>query len=301
VNSSAIIGHEERLADLAKALQSGRLSHAYLLVGPAGVGKTTVAEELACAMLCQEQTLPACGKCRSCMLFAGGNHPDFHRVGLNGATIKMELIRELQREAGFHPLVSSRKVFLLSPMEMLTEVAANGLLKTLEEPPPSVHFIGIAEDENALLATIRSRMSPVWLAPVSHETLVHALIQRGVAAERADHIAKVSRGLPGVALTMLEEEDSEHFNWGELLANRDLTSLLRKLGEAEKLSRADVEIWLEEITTYYRNLLHQTTIGDSGHRILVSLEAVRTAKDRLAANVNARLLLEALFLKLCAE
>ncbi|HEX2953923.1 MAG TPA: AAA family ATPase [Bacillota bacterium] len=299
--SETIIGHQDRLADLAKALHSGRLNHAYLFVGPAGVGKTAVAHELAQAMLCQEQTLPACGKCRSCMLFAGGNHPDFRQIGLDGTNIKMELIRELQRDAGFHPLVASRKVFLLNPMEMMTEVAANGLLKTLEEPPPSVHFIGIAEDESALLTTIRSRMSTILLAPVPAETIADALLHRGIPAERAHTIAKLSRGLPGVALHMLEEEDSERFDWGEVLQNRNLTLLLRKLGEAEKLSRADVEIWLEEITTHYRNLLHQTTIGESSRRILESIEAVRTAKDRLAANVNARLLLEALFLKLCAE
>lgn len=301
MDPATIIGHQERLAGLAKALQSGRLNHAYLFVGPAGVGKTTVATAFAQAMLCSKGTLPACGECRSCTLFNAGNHPDFRRVGLDGTNIKMDLIRELQRDVGFHPLLSARKVFLLSPMEMMTEVAANGLLKTLEEPPPSVHFLGVAVDESALLSTIRSRMSPVWLAPVAPGEIVRGLRDRGVDEAAALKMADRSRGLPGAAISMLQEEVAESHDWGRVLQDKDIRTLLGKTSEAEKLTRADVEIWLEEMTVYYRNRLRGVQLIDDLQSIQNCLTAVRVARERLAANVNARLLLEALFLRLCGE
>ena len=294
---TAIIGHGERLADLSKAVLSGRLSHAYLFLGPAGVGKTTVAFAFAQAILCLNRTMPACGECRSCRLFAAGNHPDFRPIGLEG-TIKIELIRELQRDVGYSPLISEHKVFLLSPLELMTEVAANGLLKTLEEPPPRVHFLGIAEDESALLATVRSRMSPVWLAPVPREEIIRGLTARGCDGERASVLAERSRGLPGVALAMFWEEAKEGLNWEKLLQRRDLAALLAMAAEAEKMPRPEIEARLEEIAAYYRSRLRKLNSREELQPIRACLSAVRTARDRLAANVNARLLLEGLFLRI---
>lgn len=270
------------------------MSHAYLFLGPTGVGKTTLARAFAKALLCLEATGEACGHCRSCSLFDSGNHPDLIPVGIDGESLKIEQIRELQRTLGFHPVLSRRKVVFLPYMEKMTEVAANGFLKTLEEPPAAVHFLGAAVDESVVLPTIRSRMQLVRLTYVPAEEIAQGLIQRGCPPEQAGTIASGSQGLPGLAIRRFQEAEAATRDWAALLEEAELLPLLRKAAEAEKVPREQVGQWLDEMAAYYRGRL---AVGgrETAKKTLVILEAIQTARNRLAFNVNARLLLEGVF------
>jgi DNA polymerase-3 subunit delta' len=287
------------LADLRRSLKTGRLNHAYLFIGPNGVGKNVVALALAKAALCLEGGDRApCGECRSCRVFDSGNHPDFHRIGQDGESIKIERIREVSREAGYHPVLSDRKIYLLEQMQLLTEVAANGFLKTLEEPPSYVHFLATTENEKDVLPTIRSRFQLVRLTPIPVEIISEELVKRGCSAERARQLAIGSRGLPGRALAGLQEEAEDTVDWSSLFEAGDILSLMKKAGEAEKASRSEVENWLDEWTGIFRNKLRDRDQVNNLNSILASLEAICLSQKRLAANVNIRLLLEGLFLRL---
>ena len=287
------------MADLKRSLQAGRLNHAYLFIGPSGVGKTTVAATLAKAALCLEGGDQApCGECRSCRVFDTGNHPDFHRIGQDGESIKIDRIREVGREAGYHPVLSKRKIYLIEQMQLLTEVAANGFLKTLEEPPSFVHFLATAENEKDVLPTIRSRFQLVRLTPIPVETLTEELVKRGCSTEQARQLAVGSRGLPGRALTSLQDDAQVTSDWSSLFDSGDMLALMRKAGEAEKASRSEVKNWLDELTGVFREKLNYEKRVIGLKRILASLEAISLAQTRLAANVNIRLLLEGLFLQL---
>lgn len=219
-------------------------------------------------------------------------------VGADGESIKIEQIRDLQRAVGFRPVLSHRKAVFIPFMEKLTEVAANGFLKTLEEPPAGVHFLGAALDENMVLSTIRSRMQLVRLSYVATEEIAQGLIRRGCPPDQAESIADKSQGLPGVAIARFLETEETTENWADLLDEAELITLLRKTTGVEKVPRAEIGQWLDEFAAYYREKL-VLGVSEETDKTLTILAAIQTARSRLGSNVNTRLLLEGLFLQIC--
>lgn len=199
-------------APLARTLASARAHHALLAQGPAGVGQLAFALELARAWLCEHpggaRGGPACGQCRSCHLVDERSHPDLRLIvpeaqraeaGLpedgaaaeEGAGSKKTrkpsraiLIEQIRAALDFSALTAARgahKVVLVYPAEALNAVAANALLKTLEEPPGAMRFVLASGDAQALLPTLRSRCQPVALAAPAREEALAWLRGQGVA------------------------------------------------------------------------------------------------------------------------
>src|SRR4051812_16934528 len=133
-------GHEAIVRSFDAAWRKGRLGHAYLFVGPAGVGKHTLARELARALLCETRgdSLAACGACGSCKLVDANTHPDLTLAARPEEKLELpiERIRELIEHLSLKPARGGRKVAILDDADDLNEESANAFLKTLEEPPP---------------------------------------------------------------------------------------------------------------------------------------------------------------------
>jgi DNA polymerase-3 subunit delta' len=142
-----------------------RLPHALLLHGQAGLGKQIFARRLAHSLLCLEpdSALAACGRCKSCQLFAVGNHPDFQLIAPleDSRTITVDQIRALAEFAAFRPHTAARKVVIIAPAEAMNLNAANSLLKVLEEPPAGSFLILVTSQRARLPATIRSRCTHI--------------------------------------------------------------------------------------------------------------------------------------------
>lgn len=234
-----LIGQERPLNFLKTALRTGQLSHAYLFLGGEGVGKASAAQALARALNC-EQRRPdqdACGQCRSCRWFAGGNHPDFIRISplTEGARpqIRIDQIRELRRQLGYRPLAGGWRVILIKPAEAMNEPAANALLKALEEPPPGNLLILTAVTETDLLPTIVSRCRRLAFAPLPLALVVQELIRRrGLEPEPARLLAALSGGSLGRAL---------EFDVEELIAQRD--QVIIRLAELSEGNTSEVLEW----------------------------------------------------------
>ena len=145
------------MALLERALLSDQLSHAYMLSGPEGIGKRTLALELARAALCLEgsQGTAPCGACPSCSRVSTDNHPDLRIVELDSEHVQISRkeIGQIQADAFLRPLLGERKVYVLVEVERLSAVAGNQLLKLLEEPPPAVTFVLTSADIGAVLPT----------------------------------------------------------------------------------------------------------------------------------------------------
>lgn len=217
-------------APLAHALAHAR-SHALLVQGPAGVGQFELALALAQAWLCESRApqAPACGQCASCHLFAAGSHPDFQflvpealreSLGLNpdegegggeGKASKTKPSREIKIDAvrqmlGFAQVTAARgqaKVVLVHPAEALNMVAANALLKTLEEPAGKLRFVLTSAAPEALLPTIRSRCQPVQLGLPPQEAALAWLGEKGLAD--AEVLLAATGGRPQEALLWAAE------------------------------------------------------------------------------------------------
>lgn len=135
-------------------------AHAYLLHGPAGIGKRALAERLMALLLCQRpESLNACGQCKSCLLLAAGSHPDNYILEPEEADkpIKVDQVRDLVGFVVQTAQMGGRKVVLIEPVEAMNINAANALLKSLEEPSGNTVLLLVSHQPSRLLPTIKSR------------------------------------------------------------------------------------------------------------------------------------------------
>lgn len=175
----AIVGQQRAKQMLQNGLRGDKVSHAYLFSGPAGTGKRQMALAFAQALFCLERKDDACGTCIECRKVEHGNHPDLHMVEPDGASIKIDQIRELQREFSYRAKAQQPKVYIMVQAEKLTVQAANSLLKFLEEPASDVVAILITDNGNAVLPTIRSRSQWVAFTPLSPDEMIPVLLREG--------------------------------------------------------------------------------------------------------------------------
>jgi DNA polymerase-3 subunit delta' len=317
-----VVGHEWALELLADALKQGRLSHAYLFTGPAQVGKTTVARAFAQALLCEREAGTPCGECRTCQRVAAGRHPDVQLIRAQRDTIQIEQVRMLQSDAALSPLEGRYRVFIIREIEKATPPAANALLKTLEEPPPRVILLLTSARPDQLLPTVVSRCQVIGLRPLPLEIIRTALETRwGVDPERAALLARLSAGRLGWAV----EAQSNPELWEA--RSRALDDLLALTGDgpygrlayAEALSRRaealDVILglwasWWHDVLLIQRGLpdalvnldrrvqLAQQAELYQPHQVVAALEDLVQTVRWLKANVNVRLALDVLLLRL---
>jgi DNA polymerase-3 subunit delta' len=199
-----MIGHAEARRFLAEAVERGRAPRALLLLGPAGVGKRTMAWSLArqiVASPADPQTHPGAAK------VARGTHPDVWSLptkeSLSGQVLVKE-IRDMEDRLATAPIEAEKKVVIIAPAERMTEEAANALLKTLEEPPRHAVLILTSVDPARLPTTIRSRCTPVALDAVARDELIAWLrVRSDQGRERIELAARLAEGRPGFALALL--------------------------------------------------------------------------------------------------
>ncbi len=202
-------GQPVAVAAIRAMLASG-FPHAVLLTGPGGVGKTTLAMDIAAALLCRavDGAERPCGECRGCRMVEHGNHPDLHRLAPVGAGAQISIggrdergVRDLVRDLAYLPVEGGMRVAIVEAAHRMTEDAQSAFLKTLEEPPPRTSIILCADDEERLMPTIRSRVARVRLGPMGPRDIEAVLVAQGVAdAPTASRLARFTDGRPGHAI-----------------------------------------------------------------------------------------------------
>lgn len=221
-----IVGQDAAIGQLMRAMDSNRMPHAYLFVGPEGVGRRTTAAALANLLLCETPVAAhasagavrqACGRCQDCRTFAAGTHPDFHLIykelarfhddpGVRSRVMQdlgIDVIRSFLIAPANRSSARGRgKVFLVREAELLSAAAQNALLKTLEEPPPLVTVILIVQRREQVLPTILSRCHIVNFGPLPRDFVTGQLRQSGVAAPEARFWAAFTQGSIGRSLTL---------------------------------------------------------------------------------------------------
>jgi len=205
-----IRGHDSLIQAFDQAVRRGRLAHAYLFVGPAGVGKRLFAGELAKALLCearQEARLEACDHCGACKLVDAGTHPDLQiaRRPDEKSEVPIDVVRELARSLDLKPARGRGKVVILDDADDLNDASANCFLKTLEEPPPGAVLILIGTSADRQLPTIVSRCQLIPFRPLPEPIVAELLRAQGIE-DRAliQRLARLSGGSLGKALALAD-------------------------------------------------------------------------------------------------
>jgi len=333
-----VIGQDKAVSSLERSLLEGRLSHAYLFVGPQHVGKMTLAINLAQALNCVSEDKP-CGQCHSCRRIASGNHPDIRIVRRAEAldseepsqskNIRIDQIRELQHSVNLKPYEGGWRVIIIDETEFMNEEAANALLKTLEEPPDSTIFVLIASDEGSLLPTILSRCQRLEVPLLPIQTVRQALVDKwGTPPERADLLARLSHGAIGWAISatrddnMLEER-SQNLESLIALTGSDITErfefaadLAIQFGKNRALVRARLELWLtwwrdllllkNGCTKFVTNIDRQDILEQQAGKYSLNsirgiIKSIQETMQHLEQNANPRLALEVLMLNINVE
>lgn len=208
--SWSILGHAWAADMLQQHIANGHMRHAYLLCGPDGVGRRTLALRFAQAVNCPQPPAPgeACTVCRTCLQIEAMQHADLSVVQseTDAESLKVDQVRELQHTLSLTPYESSYRVALLLRFEKATASAQNALLKTLEEPNPSVLLVLTANEPKNLLPTVVSRCEVLRLRPMGLDELANALISRGMQPEQARLMVHIAGGRPGYALRLAADE-----------------------------------------------------------------------------------------------
>lgn len=205
-----VLGQPRVRSFLRSSVSSGRVSHAYLFVGPAGSGKTQAAYALAQAIVCPQG---GCGSCDDCRRVERHNHPDVHYYAPQGAQgYVVSQIREIVADAALAPIRSRSKVYVLDRVDLLGIQPANAFLKTLEEPIPGVTFLLLARTREGVLPTIVSRCQVVPFRHIPSVEAAAILAQRtGVAPERARIAIEACDGSLSRALSFVKSAERAEF------------------------------------------------------------------------------------------
>src|ERR1700761_8105676 len=241
-----LVGQQAVEADLVAAAQAARgdsahsaaMTHAWLITGPPGSGRSVAALCFAAALQCTSDGEPGCGSCRACTTTMAGTHADVRRVIPEGLSIGVDEMRAIVQIASRRPTTGHRQIVVIEDADRLTEGAANALLKVVEEPPPSTVFLLCAPsvDPEDIAITLRSRCRHVALVTPPTEAIAQVLIEAdALPEETASWAASVSGGHVGRARRLATDPEARERRMQALGLARDAATRSKAFASAEAL------------------------------------------------------------------
>lgn len=218
-----IVGNENLRRRLCDDITAGSVSHAYIISGQRGSGKHTIAMMCAAALACENKgkdgyPLPCC-ECTACKKILEKKSPDIYTVEKNGASVKVDQIRELGRGVRYLPNELDHKIYIIEDTHTMTPQAQNALLLTLEEPPSYIIFFLLCESEEKLLETVKSRAPMLRTEPISQEKIKEYLLTHSEEAKKLntakpsefDAVVSIANGSIGRAIELIDEKTRQPF------------------------------------------------------------------------------------------
>jgi DNA polymerase III subunit delta' len=318
-----VLGHSRPIEMLQRAIQRDKVVNSYLFVGNEGIGKKWAALQFAKAINCLEEGDPkgdACDRCPACKKIDHHLHPDVSIIEPEGQTIKVDQVRQIQKELMYRPYEGKRRIFILTAADRMAPNMSNILLKTLEEPPLHTMIILLANHLKLMLPTILSRCQTIHFHPLPVPSVRKWLMEeKGLNQEEAHLLASLSEGSPGKALEIREEigqvkrEDLLE-GW---VGSRVLSfNRIENWVDALPSQREDLLLILEVARTLLRDLVMMKVLKNGSRLIhsdllqkiektasewslsslLKRMEALHQATFAIRGNANTTLALEAMML-----
>lgn len=296
-----ILGQESIIGHFREAIQSGKLSHAYIFTGEEGFGKHMLAERVAAAIECESEGEKPCGMCMQCMQASVGSHPDIVHVVPEKNTLGVNDIRnQLVNDIQIKPYEGRYKVYIIGDADKMNEAAQNALLKTLEEPPEYAVIILLAVNTGSFLQTILSRCLTLPLKPVKTELITEYLVNN---CSLPDYMARLcaSFACGSIGKAVKYASDPEFGNIKDAvislvkgidtMSHAEAMDALSVFGEEKKREASPDKInnYLDLLSLWYRDVLLFKATQDKS-RVLFSDELAeirRQATLRSYENLNA--------------
>ena len=281
-----LLGNDRLKENLITAIARRRISHFYLISGPQGSGKRTLAKLLSAAILCKDATAP-CGMCHVCRKVMEGNHPDVITVDdPDHKNVAVKIVRAARDDVYIRPNESDHKIYIF-PQELGIE-GQNALLKILEEPPSYGVFLLLTDNPERLLPTIRSRCTELALKSLPADLLKKMLTADFPEASSDALMAAIARsgGYLGQARALLEQGDAlptQTQNFLQSFASRNHLLLTQTLASMEKWKRDQLIPILESWTAHLEEALACRSGIKALHTMSSQLAAQRSAQDLMQA------------------
>ena len=298
-----VVGQNHAVRQLKLSLESGRLSHAYLFVGPPHVGKGTLALNLAQAVNCLSELGRPCNECQQCRRIAAGYHADVQVIGPpqpggNGPPRKevgIDDVRAIEGKVHLKPYEGAYRVFIFDGAERMSEEAANALLKILEEPPPQSLLILLASQDDQLLPTISSRCRRIELRPLSQaDVLRYISTNHSIEEDQAQIMARLSKGCLGWALLALKNPSLLEQRRSELdrIINLEGATVEQRFSTAANLAslfyrdRSEAQDVLDVWLGWWRDLL---LVREGAEESVYNLDYLDTLQSQAALYTSSQI------------
>jgi DNA polymerase-3 subunit delta' len=305
MNFEGFRGNETLCARLSAAQAGEKLSHSFLLIGPQGSGKHTLARILAAAMQCTSAGEKPCRRCSACRKVFSGQHPDVIVVDdAEKKALPVARVREAREDLFVRPNEGARKIYIFPRAQDMLDAAQNALLKVMEEPPAYGVFLLLCDNPDRLLPTIRSRCAALRLSPLPRAVLLQALRETYPDADAAalDSACLRSGGYLGQALALLASGSGlspQTAAFARAYADGSAYALAQVLVPMEKLRREQLLVLLDE----WRALLQDALDGRAGMpaacaecaaisrrrtaaELCRAMQVLQTARQQAEANVG---------------
>ena len=276
-----IIGNESIKNTLEKSIKTNQITHSYLMIGIPGIGKKLLAKEYAKIILSSNDII---------------NNPDFLCIEPDGNSIKIEQIRNLQKEIQEKPIISNKKVYIIDDADLMTKEAQNCLLKTLEEPPEFAVIILIGSNENAFLPTIKSRCMILHFNRLSDTEIKSYLQEQYNELNVTQSMLDIAGGSIGRAIN-LKDKQEDYSKVEEIINNLDKKDLIDIVQASEILYKSKENI--NDILDYINIILLK--MAKENYLYTNCIKIVENTKKRLAQNANYDMSIDDMLFKMWEE
>ncbi|MBR5930635.1 MAG: DNA polymerase III subunit delta [Lachnospiraceae bacterium] len=321
-----ILGNKQNIEHFREAVRKGKVSHAYIIDGPEGIGKKTFAGYIAAALLCEKGIEEGpCMTCPSCVKADTHNHPDIIWVEHEKPTVLSidEIRRQVIDTVDIIPFYGPFKIYIIKDAQLLNDNGQNALLKTLEEPPEYALFFLLTDNCDKLLDTVRSRCIKLRIEPLPKEVIIRELEKEGAEKALVEENAGISKGNLGLAKRLTDDEEKAALKNETIKALKNMSNLdaLEIFQFSADLEREDGAEVLSYMRMWYRDVAMVKNQAGSGRLYFEKekavlkrqadqitpeglgriFDAIAEAGIRLDTFVKCEAVFEALFLKIREE